>query len=295
MSLPYVSRRKAGERKLKDGRKQTALMLDNIFPSVFENSRRNKPRKIGITAIEALGDDFEDVFEGLSPWVDIVRVPSSFFPYTQDDVIRSHVSKAHSYGLHVSTGDWAEQVLACSGTSAIDKFVKNCKFLGFDIVEVKTNVPGVSEQAVVRLIRALKNVGLTVEPQIGINDVGNSLGFHLSSSDFGDSIRLVQQAERFLKAGADVILVDSEGLTDGVDIWRTDIIASIVGHIGLERIMFTAGDTKAVEWFVRSYGPEVNFIVNHNHVVPLEGWRTKNGVFSCSSRMVYFNRPTFGC
>lgn len=65
---------------------------------------------------------------------------------------------------------------------------------------------------------------------------------------------------RCLEAGAPLVMVESEGVTEDVEGgsggasggrgWRTDVPAAFVRGLGLERVMFEAADPK-VRWVVR--------------------------------------------
>jgi phosphosulfolactate synthase (CoM biosynthesis protein A) len=68
---------------------------------------------------------------------------------------------------------------------------------------------------------------------------------------------LIRRAERCLEAGADMIMVDAEGITKDVDVWRTDLIARMARRLGLQRIMFEANEPESVQWFVNRYGSRV--------------------------------------
>ena len=68
---------------------------------------------------------------------------------------------------------------------------------------------------------------------------------------------LIRRAERCLEAGADMIMVDAEGITKDVDVWRTDLIARVAERLGLQKIMFEANEPESVQWFVNRYGSGV--------------------------------------
>jgi phosphosulfolactate synthase (CoM biosynthesis protein A) len=84
----------------------------------------------------------------------------------------------------------------------------------------------------------------------------------------------VWQAKRFLEAGAYLLMIESEGITENVKVWRTDAVAKIVNALGLEKIMFEAADPEVFEWYIKSYGPEVNLFVDHSQIVQLEALRS---------------------
>ncbi len=81
-------------------------------------------------------------------------------------------------------------------------------------------------------------------------------------------------AQRHLDAGAHLVMIESEGITENVASWRTDVIGAIVAGVGLDRVMFEAADPAVFEWYVKSYGPEVNLFVDHSQIVQLECLRS---------------------
>ncbi|KAK4360993.1 hypothetical protein RND71_019945 [Anisodus tanguticus] len=58
---------------------------------------------------------------------------------------------------------------------------------------------------------------------------------------------LVRRAERCLEAGADMIMINADDLGRQADLLRSDMIAKIVGRLGLEKTMFEASDPKISE------------------------------------------------
>jgi phosphosulfolactate synthase (CoM biosynthesis protein A) len=68
---------------------------------------------------------------------------------------------------------------------------------------------------------------------------------------------LIRRAERCLEAGADMIMIDADDVCQRADSLRADIVAKIVGRLGLEKTMFEASNPSTSEWFVKRYGPRV--------------------------------------
>lgn len=68
---------------------------------------------------------------------------------------------------------------------------------------------------------------------------------------------LIRRAERCLEAGADMIMIDADDVCRQADSLRADIIAKIIGRLGLEKTMFETSDFKTTEWFIKQYGPRV--------------------------------------
>src|SRR5437588_7382 len=84
----------------------------------------------------------------------------------------------------------------------------------------------------------------------------------------------IAQARRFLEAGAYMIMVESECITENVQHWRTDVVARFINALGLERLMFEAADPEVFAWYIKNYGPEVNLFVDHSQIVQLECLRS---------------------
>jgi phosphosulfolactate synthase (CoM biosynthesis protein A) len=53
---------------------------------------------------------------------------------------------------------------------------------------------------------------------------------------------LIAEARRCLEAEAERIMIESEGITESVENWRTDVVARIIEELGLEAVMFEAAD-----------------------------------------------------
>lgn len=68
---------------------------------------------------------------------------------------------------------------------------------------------------------------------------------------------LIRRAERCLEAGADMIMIDADDVCKYADSVRADVIAKVIGRLGLEKTMFEASSAQTSEWFIKHYGPKV--------------------------------------
>jgi phosphosulfolactate synthase (CoM biosynthesis protein A) len=87
-----------------------------------------------------------------------------------------------------------------------------------------------------RLEDRVRKAGL---PEVGIPfGAGRATGSEEAETegtrDPGWPIRL---AQRFLDSGAYMILIESEGITENVKQWRTDVPAGIINAFGLKKLM----------------------------------------------------------
>src|SRR5205814_10296349 len=96
----------------------------------------------------------------------------------------------------------------------------------------------------------------------------------LESEGTRDPRSAIQQAKRFVEAGAYMIMVESEGITENVRAWRTDAIAALVDALGLEKLMFEAADPEVFAWYVKSYGADGDLFGGHNQIVHVVGLRS---------------------
>ncbi len=76
-------------------------------------------------------------------------------------------------------------------------------------------------------------------------------------------------------------MIESEGITENIEPWRTEIPAKFINALGLENLMFEAADPKVFAWYIKNFGPEVNLFVDHSQIVQLEAlrqgiWGTKS-------------------
>ena len=69
-----------------------------------------------------------------------------------------------------------------------------------------------------------------------------------------------------------MIMIESEGITEQVREWRTDVVARIASELGLEHA-FEAADPDVFSWYVKNYGIDVNLFVDNTEIVQLERLR----------------------
>ncbi len=151
-------------------------------------------------------------------------------------------------------------------------YIEQCKRLGLDIVEVSTGFVTVPPDDVVRLVERVQQAGLKAKPEVGIQfgAGGATRPEDLAAAGTRDVNLASDLAHRCLDAGAHRSMIESEGITEAVSTWRTDVVTAIVGGLGLERVMFEAADPRVFTWYLQNYGAEVNHFVDHSQIVQLE-------------------------
>ncbi|OGO28361.1 MAG: phosphosulfolactate synthase [Chloroflexi bacterium RBG_16_54_11] len=261
---------------------------ERAFSFLRINQRQAKPRQVGVTEIRGpyytpMGKRYlQDVLETMGAYVDVLKFAAGSFSLMPRKVIVELLDLCHSYDVLVSTGGFIERVLTL-GPEAVDQYVWECKSIGFDIVEISSGFITIPTDDWLRLIEKVQKAGLKAKPEVGIQfgAGGATAEAELAAEGTRDPGWAIQQAKRFVDAGAYMIMIESEGITENVTTWRTDVVAKIINAIGLEKPMFEAADPQVFAWYIKNYGPEVNLFVDHSQIVQLESlragiWGTKS-------------------
>ncbi len=191
----------------------------------------------------------------------------------------------------VSTGGFIERVLSY-GTHYVDKYMEECKDLGFDVLEVSAGFISLPTKDMVSLVSKVQDYGLKPKPEVGIQfGAGGGITTSVEHESEGtkDVTTLLDQGRRCLEAGAWELMIESEGITEQVTKWRTDVITKIIDEFGLEKVMFEAADPEVFEWYIKNFGIDVNLFVDHSQIVQLESLRSGTwGSKSSWGRIVSF-------
>jgi phosphosulfolactate synthase (CoM biosynthesis protein A) len=247
------------------------------FSFLRTNRREGKPRSRGVTEIRGpyytvAGRRYlEDLFAGFGQYVDSLKFAGGSFTLMPRDVLAGVIDLCHEHDVKVSTGGFIEFVLA-QGEDAVDRYLETCRELGFDIVEISTGFVTLPVEDVVRLTRRVQEAGLLAKPEVGIQfGAGGATSVaQLEAEGTSDPGRAIEIARRCLEAGALQVMIESEGITENVRTWRTDVVARLISELGTERVMFEAADPEVFAWYVKNYGADVNLFVDHSQIVQLE-------------------------
>jgi phosphosulfolactate synthase (CoM biosynthesis protein A) len=254
---------------------------ERAFAFLPSNRREGKPRSRGVTEIRGpyytpLGTrQLGDILETMGAYVDALKFAGGSFSLMPRSAIKQLITLCHQHDVQVSTGGFMERVLTY-GEDTVDRYIGECKSLGFDIIEVSSGFITLPDDDWLRLVEKVHRAGLKAKPEVGIQfgAGGASVASELESEGTRDPKRAVAQAKRFIEAGAYMIMIESEGITENVRTWRTDVVATIVDALGLDHVMFEAADPEVFAWYIKNYGPEVNLFVDHSQIVQLECLRS---------------------
>jgi phosphosulfolactate synthase (CoM biosynthesis protein A) len=255
--------------------------VGRAFDFVRVNERPGKPRARGVTEIRGpyytpMGKRYlQDVLETMGAYVDTLKFAGGSFCLMPRPVVKELIELCHDHDVMVSTGGFVERVLA-QGAEAVHRYLRECRELGFDIVEISSGFITMPVDDLLRLVTEVQELGMRAKPEVGIQfgAGGATAAEDLEAEGTRDARSAITQAKRFLDAGVTQIMIESEGITENVRNWRTDAVAQIVDAVGLEQLMFEAADPEVFSWYIKSYGPEVNLFVDHSQIVQLECLRS---------------------
>ena len=254
---------------------------ERAFAFLQINERQTKPRDRGVTEIRGpyytpMGKRYlQDVLETMGDYVDSLKFAGGSFSLMPRRAVKELIDLCHKHQTLVSTGGFIERVLTY-GADAVDRYIRECRELGFDILEISSGFITAPMEDLLRLVEKTQKAGLKAKPEVGIQfgAGGATAAAELEAEGTRDVEWAILQAKRFLEAGAYLLIIESEGITENVKPWRTDAVARIINALGLEKVMFEAADPEVFEWYVKNYGPEVNLFVDHSQIVQLEALRS---------------------
>ncbi|HKH20840.1 MAG TPA: phosphosulfolactate synthase [Gammaproteobacteria bacterium] len=255
-------------------------MANSSFDFIPRAYRPEKPRSVGLTEIRGpyystYGTrHLADVLDVAGQWVDGVKWAGGSFALLPREQVRAFSDLTHKHDAYISAGGWIETVLRY-GPEAVEKYLKEAKEVGFDVIEISAGFVSVPTSGLIRLIEQVNKAGLKAKPELGIQfgSGGDSTEAELAAEGKKDVGDLVARARRALDAGAYIIMIESEGITENVVEWNTGAAASIISSVGLEHVMFEAADPPVFEWYLKNYGNEINLFVDHSQILQLEGLR----------------------
>jgi len=266
----------------------TQVGEERAFAFLRLNERQQKPRSEGITEIRGpyytpLGrHSLEDILSTMGGYVDSLKFAGGSFALMPRRALLEITKLCHEHDVLVSTGGFVEHVLT-QGKDAVKSYIRECKEVGFDIVEISSGFITLPADDWLRLIEDVEKAGLKAKPEIGIQfgAGGATRAEELEAHGTRDPEWPIQLARRFLDAGAYMIMIESEGITENVKQWRTDVPARVINALGLGKVMFEAADPEVFAWYIKKWGPEVNLFVDHSQIVQLECLRS--GIWGTAS------------
>lgn len=146
---------------------------ERAFAFLKLNERQANPRSRGVTGIRGpyytpIGKRYlEDVLQTMGAYVDALKFAGGSFSLMPDRAVAELIALCHAHDVFVSTGGFIERVLTF-GPEAVDRYIEECKRLGFDVIEVSSGFISIPTDDWPRLIDKVQKAGLKAKPEVGI-------------------------------------------------------------------------------------------------------------------------------
>jgi phosphosulfolactate synthase len=235
---------------------------DKAFAFIRVAPRPSKPRDTGLTIVADRGygmNRIADLIETAGSHVDWVKFAIGAWRVLDEALLRRKIDVLQSAGIKVFMAGDCSEAAYLQGVS--ERFYNTVRDLGADGVEVSSAQVLMPTDDKLRLIEMADAAGLSVVAEAG-----------RKGSDPRPSLHggIVKEIATLRQAGPWRVLVQAEGITEGVDEPRLDLVREIVAAYGVETLIFQAKDTPTQEFYVRSFGNGVSLDIEDDQAVGLE-------------------------
>ena len=236
-------------------------------------AREAKPRQRGINYVRGpavLGGYLNDFIGCYAEHIDILKLSGHQVTFSSPESISEAIKICHSNSIKVAVGNPPMDVALSGGWGVTCGFLDELLARGIDYVEISCIARAIDDGDLEKVILAAKQRNIDVIIEVGVE-------FAHSQSEDGNLFieRRIQQAKLALQAGAKMILVESEGLTENRNgqAYRWDVIDRIASNFPTEQLMFEADDQDVLSRYIEVFGPKSNLMVDHTKVEKLEAAR----------------------
>lgn len=271
-----------------------AKEYERNFPFVNLKPLAPKPRTSGLVEIrgpyyEAFTvQQLQGLLETWGYYIDGFKFAAGTQALLDSKTVKAFTDIAHQYGVYVNTGGFIERVVV-QDINQVDAYLKETKELGFDVVEVSSGMfehpSDFSLADQIEVVKRVKKIGLKPKPEITImSGVGGGVaefGYEGKIKESKSVADLINEGEKFFAAGAHMLMVESEGITEGIEDpkqWRSDVIFALIKKFGVDKLMFEVSPEdeearKTFKWYLKEVSPDINLMMNSKNIVEFNAWR----------------------
>lgn len=255
-----------------------------------------KPRKTGLVEIRGpyyeafTTEQLKDLLSTWGYYIDGFKFAGGVQSLLEASIVKTFTDFAHKHNVYVNTGGFIERIVI-QDPANIDKYLNETKELGFDVVEVSSgmfeHVGDFSLKDQIEVVKKIKKLGLKPKPEItimtGVGGGVKEFGYAGKVKAVKSVKDLIEEGKRFFEAGAYMLMVESEGITEGIEDpkdWRSDVIFALVEKFGHEKLMFEVSPEddearKTFKWYLKNVSPDINLMMNSKNIVEFNAWRLK--------------------
>jgi phosphosulfolactate synthase len=235
---------------------------DLAFPFIRMAPRPRKPREAGLTIVADRGmglNRLADLLDAAGDHIDMFKIGIGAYRIQRADFIRRKVAALRDADIRIFFAGDVSEAAFMQGVS--DRFYRTVKEYGADAVEVSSAQVIMSLDDKCALIQMAREAGLNAVAEAG----------QKGHEDWTRSQSYVfRQIEAYQKAGAWKVLVQAEGISEGVDTNKWDLILNTVARFDIKDLIFQAKDSASHEWYVGTLGNQVNLDVDDHQVIDVE-------------------------
>ncbi|PSO05360.1 phosphosulfolactate synthase [Candidatus Marsarchaeota G2 archaeon ECH_B_SAG-G06] len=258
--------------------------MSNAFDFVQIELPPKKPRSKSVTEIRgpyytAVSYGYlKHLLDDWSEYIDGYKFAGGSMRLLKKDKVRRIIELCHEHDVYVSTGGFVERVIV-QGEEAVDRYIEECKSLGFDVIEVSSGLAPIPLSDKLEIVKSVQRAGLKAKPEVSIM-LGAGAGTHVVGYEQQMKIKsykeFAKEVSAHLKLGVQMIMIESEGLTEDLppEKWKKDVIKRLVDEFGREKLMFEASDPPVFKWYLTTFGRDVNLFVDHSQIVEFTAWKT---------------------
>ncbi len=268
-------------------------MSKKAFEFLKLNELPPKPRKVGVIEIRGpyyetfTTTELEGLLKDYGDYIDGFKFGGGAQRLLDVETVKKFIEISHKYGVYVNTGGFIERILVQS-VDDVEKYMEECKSLGFDVVEVSSGMFEHPEdfklEDQIELVKLVKKYGMKPKPEVtimsGVGGGTKELGYEEKVEEVKTLDQVIKEVEAFLKAGAYMIMVEAEGITEGLppEKWRKDVIFGLADKFGFDKFMFEISPEddearKTFKWYLKNVDRNVNLMMNPKNIVEFNAWR----------------------
>ena len=244
------------------------------FSFVRVAPRPGKPRESGLTVVADRGmamNRVSDVIEAAGEYIDFFKIGIGAYRLQTEDLLKRKIAALQRAQIRVFLAGDVTEAAFLQGVSS--QFYAAVKEYGAEAVEVSSAQVAISLRDKCELIKMASGAGLKVVAEAGQKGIED----WTSSQSY-----VFAQVEAYRKAGAWKVLVQGEGVSEGVSEFKGDFILNLVARFDAQDFIFQAKDGASQAWYLNTLGNQANLDIDDHQVIDVELIRRgirKRGVF----------------
>jgi len=235
------------------------------FSFVRVAPRPGKPREVGLTIVADRGmamNRVADLIEAGGEFIDFVKIGIGAYRLQTEELLKRKIAALRAAQIRVFLAGDVTEAAFLQGVSG-----------QFYTAEVSSAQVAMSLRDKCELIRMASGAGLKVVAEAGQKGIED----WTSSQSY-----VFTQVDAYKKAGAWKVLVQGEGVSEGVAEFKGDFILNLVARFDAQDFIFQAKDGASQAWYLNALGNQANLDIDDHQVIDVELMRRgirKRGMF----------------